>query len=216
MGSIMSADTGASSTPQLFVDACRFMMPKLMDDFGFSELDAAAIMGNAGHESNGGRSMQEKAPKAGRGGRGLFQWTGPRRVEYEKWLARKGASGDTDWPVVYGFLFRELTGPEKSAVAKTKAAGSLLEKTEAFERAFERADPATVNYASRYLWAQRALAAYRSRPQPQPPAPPAPTLAEAHRRIAALEDRLTRVEEALAMQAVVPVKPEQVATETPP
>ena len=63
----------------------REMAPRLMrlliEDFNLTVTDAAAIMGNGGHESLGFTKLQEMKPtvKGSRGGWGLMQWTGPRR-----------------------------------------------------------------------------------------------------------------------------------------
>jgi hypothetical protein len=161
------------TAPALFRAACLAWMPKLIADFGFDEFDAAAIMGNCGHESNGLRAMQEVKPtvRGSRGGLGAFQWTGPRRVAFEAWLKRKKAPAN-DLDASYGFLFRELKGPEKAAIAKTKKAVGLDAKAEAFERAFERAG--VKHYPSRKAWAQVALSIYRQAPKPAPAAPAAP------------------------------------------
>lgn len=143
------------------VDAV-WAMDKLIADFGFSVEDAAAIMGNAGHESIGFTTLQEIKPTVAgsRGGYGWFQWTGPRRRLYEDYCSRNKlnpASREAN----YAYLFVELKGSEKAAVAKTKAAVGLQAKTKAFEMAFERAG--VKHYPSRYQWAEKALAAYRDR-----------------------------------------------------
>lgn len=151
-------------------------MKKLMADFGFSELDAAAVMGNAGHESGGLTIFQELRPRSGRGGLGWFQWTGSRRVAFEAYCSRNKLSTHSD-DANYAFLFVELKGREKAAVAKTKAAATLNSKVVAFENAYERAGVKA--YASRQKWAGIALAAYKKAPAPKPPTqptvpPPAP------------------------------------------
>jgi hypothetical protein len=141
--------------------------PRIMRDliaepgFGFGVYDAAAIVGNAGHESGGLEKMQEIAPvvKGSRGGYGWFQWTGPRRRAFEKWAKAKGLSVDS-YEANYGFLVHELRGPEKSAVAKTKAAKTLDAKVKAFELAYERAG--VKHYPSRNRWARRALELYEA------------------------------------------------------
>jgi hypothetical protein len=113
-------------------------MRQLIADFDFTVEDAAAIMGNAGEESAGFTKMQEVSPRGGRGGLGPFQWTGPRRVEYEKWCKRKGWA-PSSFEAAYSFLWRELHGDEKKAVAAVKNADTLEAKVIAFERNFERA-----------------------------------------------------------------------------
>lgn len=156
------------SIPKRFTDLAPQYMRLLMKDFGFSAEDAAAVLGNAGHESLGFTVMQEIHPRSGRGGLGWFQWTGPRRVAFEAFL--KGRS-PSDPYLNYGMLFRELTGAERGAVAKTKAAVGLYGKVIAFEEAYERAG--VKNYPSRYAYAQAALSAFRAS-EASPPAPPLP------------------------------------------
>ena len=64
-------------------------MARLMADFDCTAEDAAAVFGNAGHESAGLEKLQEIRPTVpgSRGGWGWFQWTG------DKW------AGATD-PVI--------------------------------------------------------------------------------------------------------------------
>lgn len=157
-------------------------MDKLIKDFDFSVEDAAAIMGNAGHESLGFETLQEIKPvvPGSAGGFGWFQWTGPRRRLFEAYCSRNKLD-KTSREANYAYLFVELKGSEKSAVAKTKAAVGLEAKTKAFEMAFERAG--VKHYPSRYSWAKKALAAYNARQKPSeaptvpveaPPATPVP------------------------------------------
>ena len=136
-------------------------MALLMQDFRFDELDAAAIMGNLGHESGGLTKFQEINPTVpgSRGGYGWAQWTGPRRLAFEAYCRRNGLDPKSD-KANYGFLFVELKGTEKAAVAKTKAAVGLEAKVKAFELAYERAGHKA--YASRLKWAQRALDAWNA------------------------------------------------------
>ena len=87
-------------------------MDKLIADFGFSVEDAAAIMGNAGHESIGFTTLQEIKPvvKGSAGGFGWFQWTGPRRRLFEAYCKRNGLN-PTSREANYAYLFVELSGP---------------------------------------------------------------------------------------------------------
>lgn len=149
----------------VFKEKAPVYMRKLMQDFGFSVLDAAAIMGNAGHESGGLTQFQELKPTAGRGGFGWFQWTGPRRVAYETYCKKHGYDPKAD-ETNYKFLFVELKGPEAKAVARTKAAKDLNSKVRAFEQSYERAG--VKGYASRYSYAKMALEAYNALPPPAP------------------------------------------------
>ena len=139
--------------PAIFRRAVLEWTPKLKADFGFGDDDAFAILGNAGHESNGLQTMQEVKPTSGTGGLGAFQWTGPRRRTFVEWLRRKKAATN-GLDASYGMLFRELKGPESKAVAATKRAVGLDAKVEAFEKAFERAG--VKHYPSRKKWARVA------------------------------------------------------------
>lgn len=136
-------------------------MEKLIADFSFSPEDAAAVLGNAGHESAGFTRMQELKPtvKGSRGGYGWFQWTGPRRRAFEAYVNRNKLDINSR-EANYAFLWVELNGDEKGAVAKTKAAKGLEAKVKAFELSFERAG--VKHYPSRNEWARKALAAWNA------------------------------------------------------
>lgn len=145
-------------------------MAQLISDFTITPEDAAAIMGNAGHESGGLVTLQEIKPTVpgSRGGYGWMQWTGPRRRAYEAYAARTGknpAADDTN----YAYLFLELKGIEGTegrAIGKLKAAKGLDAKVEAFEKAFLRAG--VKHYPSRKRWAAIALEEWNKRPVPAP------------------------------------------------
>lgn len=177
----------------LFTDKAPPIMVTLMADFGLTKTDAAAILGNLGHESGGFKLFQEQKPlvPGSKGGFGWAQWTGPRRREFEAYCARNSLDPKSD-RANYGFLFVELTGAEKRAIAALKSATGLEAKVKAFEAAFERAG--VKHYDSRNSYARQALAAYEalekagrlvplfpvpSEPVPAPPAPvptPAPPM----------------------------------------
>lgn len=131
-------------------------MRKLMADFDLSDLDAAAVFGNAGHESKGLTDDQEDKPvvPGSRGGRNWMQWTGPRRRELEDYCKRNKLDPDSD-EAAYKFLFVELKGPENKALRALKKAITLKEKVIAFEVAFLRAG--VKHYPSRLEWAEIAL-----------------------------------------------------------
>lgn len=161
----------------LFREKCREFMPKLMADFDLTVEDAAAIFGNLGHESGGFRTLQEKKPMipGSRGGYGWAQWTGPRRRKYEAYCARNKLDPASD-KANYGYLFVELRGAEKAAIASVRRAKGLRRKVEAFELAFERAG--VKHYDSRETWARVALAAAQEAKlperQPDDPGPETP------------------------------------------
>jgi tail lysozyme len=144
----------------------------LMRDFSFDIADAAAVMGNAGHESRGLTAMQEERPRGGRGGWGWFQWTGSRRRKFEEYCARNGLDPTSD-EANYGFLVVELKGSHKSAVGETKRARGLAEKVKAFELSFEKAADDAKHYPKRIEWAEWAVKAWNASGQsaPQEPSP---------------------------------------------
>lgn len=159
-------------------------MRQLLKDFPeLGELDAAAIFGNAGHESKGLTDDQEDAPtvKGSRGGLNWMQWTGPRRRAMEAYAARNVMDPTSD-EVAYKWLFLELKNEEKKAIPALLAAKTLADKVVAFEKAFLRAG--VKHYPSRQKWAEIALEELRRpavvaptplpRPKPLPGAEPAP------------------------------------------
>jgi hypothetical protein len=156
-------------------------MALLLQDFPMLDvLDAAAVFGNAGHESKGLTDDQEDAPvvKGSRGGANWMQWTGPRRKDFESYCTRNDLDPDSD-DAAYKWLFLELKGAEKKAIPSLIAAKTLKTKVEAFEKAFLRAG--VKHYPSRLKWAEIALDAFgdtSAAPAPQPapiPAEPLPS-----------------------------------------
>lgn len=138
-----------------------WLMGLLLADFPeLSVLDAAAIAGNGGHESNGFTTLQETKPvvPGSRGGWGWFQWTGPRRRAFEAYCQRNGKDLRSD-QANYDWLFVELKGAEGiKAIPRTVRAKRLEDKVKAFELAFLRAG--VKHYASRTAWARIALDAW--------------------------------------------------------
>ena len=134
-------------------------MDMLMADFGFTDVEAAAVFGNFGHESWGFTAFQELEPvvPGSRGGFGWAMWTGPRRRDFEAYAKRNGLN-IRDHLTNYKFLFNELKGPESRAVSAIKKVHGLRAKTTEFEKKFERAG--VKHYNERVEWAEIALAAY--------------------------------------------------------
>lgn len=135
----------------------------LMADFDLTLEDAAAVIGNAGHESGGFKSLQEIKPlvPGSKGGYGIMQWTGPRRREYEAYCKRNNLVA-SDMETNYKFLFVELKGPEGHVLPKLQAANGLEAKTELFMRVFLR--PGIPHLTARIYWAKRAVEAYKANP----------------------------------------------------
>lgn len=134
----------------------------LMKDFSLSVEDAAAIVGNAGHESGGFKSLQEIKPlvKGSRGGYGIMQWTGPRRREAEAYWERNKLV-PSDMMSNYKFLYVELSGPEGKVLPKLRATVGLDKKVEVFSSVFLR--PGIPHMDSRKVWARRALEGWNNR-----------------------------------------------------
>jgi len=89
----------------------------LKADFGLNDVQAAALVGNLVVETGNFRSLQEKDPtvKGSRGGYGIAQWTGPRRVAYESWAEQNSLPLDS-YEANYGFLKEELTNRQSGGI----------------------------------------------------------------------------------------------------
>jgi hypothetical protein len=150
---------GISLMTAIFKAKVPTLMRQFMADFKCTKEDAAAVFGNAGHESGGFTQMQEIKPTmpGSRGGFGWFQWTGPRRKAFEAYCSRNNLSPTSD-KANYGFLWVELHGSEKAAVSRLRNAKTLRDKVIEFELAYERAG--IKHYDSRVRWANLALGAY--------------------------------------------------------
>jgi len=113
----------------------------LMADFGFTRPQAAGVVGNLDHESDGFRGLQEYNPtvKGSRGGYGYAQWTGPRRRQFEAWAAEQGHSDLSTYAANYGFLKYEMTQTwEKRAVGRVKQTSTAAESARVFQDTFLR------------------------------------------------------------------------------
>ncbi len=143
-----------------FLERCAELGPRLMRDLGLTELQAAGLLGNLGHESGGFQVLQERHPvgKGSRGGWGLAQWTGPRRRAMEAWCRTRGLD-PADPEANYGYLCAELRGSEAEALVALKRTATLESATQTFCALFER--PGIVALDSRLAWAHRALAGLR-------------------------------------------------------
>ena len=143
-------------------------MPRVMKDLGLDANQAAAAFGNLGQESGGLQpGLQERDPKSGIGGKGWGQWTGPRRVAFDKYLKETGQSEFND-EANYQFFLKEARGNYKHAIEKLKTAKDLKDGVFIFERAYEGSgdvdkDTGKIikpeNYKIRYDYASRALSA---------------------------------------------------------
>lgn len=120
-----SATANGSTIPQT-ADAQKLRQG--MIDRGLPEHVADGFLMNFQDESGLNPGINEKAPlvAGSRGGYGLYQLTGPRRVAYEKFAADRGVSPDST-DAQLDFLMTELQGPEARAaqsIFSAKDAGS--------------------------------------------------------------------------------------------
>lgn len=165
-----------SNAEQVFRAKAPGIMDRLLSDFPIEVQAAAAIVGNAGHESLGFTAMQEFKPvvPGSKGGWGWMQWTGPRRRAFEAYCKRTNKDPASD-DANYAWLFLELKGvegTEGAAIGKTQAAVGLEAKVIAFEKAFLRAG--VKHYDSRLRWAQIAMAAWEAKKTAPATPKPAP------------------------------------------
>lgn len=108
-------------------------------DRGLSPVMAEGVMMNLRDESGFDPGINEAAPvvPGSRGGFGLAQWTGPRRVALEQYAAQTGRPVD-DVGAQLDFLMTELHGPEAAAYRSMMNAGSEGEAAAAFAKNFLR------------------------------------------------------------------------------
>jgi hypothetical protein len=159
-GPTVATSTSLGDVGGTFDTRAPALVRQLISDFGFADFQAAAIVGNIGHETAGFRHLQEIMPvSGGRGGFGYLQWTGARRANFEKFCQDRNlepASAEAN----YAFMKHELQTTENKAVVAVKAATSIEQATQDFEQNALRVS--VKNYESRIRWARRALALSQS------------------------------------------------------
>lgn len=144
-----------------FEDMAPTLMGKLMTDFQLNSLQAAAILGNLGHESAGFTAYHQFGMAEGKGGYGWAQWDGGRRDAFLKWCTEHKKGWDSD-EASEAFLWIELGGPEgKGALPSLRKQTELGTAVEDFEKRFERAGVKA--YKSRKSWARKALDAFNTK-----------------------------------------------------
>lgn len=109
---------------------------------------ADAFVMNLQDESGLNPGINERNPvvPGSRGGFGLAQWTGPRRVALERFAAERGTSVD-DMNMQLDFLMTELSGPESAAASAILSAPDTPTAANAILTKFLR--PAPENVAKR-------------------------------------------------------------------
>lgn len=100
---------------------------------------AQGMVANMKAESNLQTGINEINPvvPGSRGGFGLNQWTGPRRVAYEQFAAQRGAPLD-DLQTQLDFTMFELQGPEKAAFTALQGATNPFEAAQIYSDQFLR------------------------------------------------------------------------------
>lgn len=106
---------------------------------GLSLPVAQGIVANMKAESNLHPGINEIAPvvPGSRGGYGLNQWTGPRRVAYEQFAAERGAPLD-DLQTQLDFTLYELQGPERAAYTALQGVQDPIEAARIYSEQFLR------------------------------------------------------------------------------
>ena len=110
----------------------RGMPPHIADGFVMNFKDESGL--------NPGINEADPVVPGSRGGFGLAQWTGPRRVALEKFAAERGAS-PADTNVQLDFLMTELQGPEAGAARSILAADDAGSAAAAIATDFLRPAP---------------------------------------------------------------------------
>ena len=100
---------------------------------------AAGIAGNFAVESGFDPGINEIAPvvEGSRGGYGLAQWTGPRRVQYEAYARDRGSALD-DLDTQLDFLLWELDNTERRAGEALQGAETAEDAARIFSEKFLR------------------------------------------------------------------------------
>jgi hypothetical protein len=106
---------------------------------GLSLPVAQGIVANMKAESNLQPGINEIAPvvPGSRGGYGLNQWTGPRRVSYEQFAAKRGAPLN-DLQTQLDFTMYELQGPERAAYTALQGVQDPIEAARIYSEQFLR------------------------------------------------------------------------------
>lgn len=135
----------------------------LSSDLNLTLFQAAGLMGNLGFESGGFAGLQEIKPivKGSRGGLGIAQWTGPRRVAFETWCTKNNLSPLSN-EGNYGYLLVELRGVYSDTIKALQKTPTLEAAVFSVGQTYERPSGTTPGhlpgYDDRLVWARRALA----------------------------------------------------------
>jgi hypothetical protein len=105
----------ATPLPQTTSDAQEYYIREF-GKRGFSRPVAEGIVAGMGSESGLDPSINERNPTVpgSRGGFGLYQLTGPRRIAFERWASENGKNVNDDQAQI-DFMMTEFAGPERKA-----------------------------------------------------------------------------------------------------
>jgi hypothetical protein len=142
----------------LFLQKAPGVMKDLMRDFPeLTEMHAAAILGNIGHECGGFHILHQKRMPEGRGGYGWCQWDDRRKIFFE-FAKSEGLDWRSD-EANYGYLVHELKNTSEKIVLPALTRETTLEgAVTTFDEIYERSG--VKNLPSRNRYAQLALAAF--------------------------------------------------------
>lgn len=153
----VEASAVASADDALFLQKAPGIMRDLIRDLpGLTRIQAAAILGNIGHECGGFTTLHQIGMAPGRGGHGWCQWDGSRRKAFLAFASGLGLDWRQD-EVNYRFLVQELRGPERNALTSLLRQTKLEAAVEDFDAKFERSGVKHMDRRIRY--ARLALAA---------------------------------------------------------
>jgi Phage tail lysozyme len=142
---------------ELFIQKAPGVMKDLIRDFrDLTAEQAAAILGNIGHECGGFHELHQQGVADRQGGYGWCQWDGGRRDEFLNFAGDNWISDDVN----YSFLTQELRGSEKKHFEAMKQENTLEGAVIVFDKLFERSGKP--NLPSRLRYAQLALEAYKN------------------------------------------------------
>ena len=145
---------GPMNLPQGTVARGGAITQRLASDLNLSPDQASGITGNLQAES-GLRAINEKNPlvAGSRGGFGWAQWTGPRRVAFEKYARDNNLDPKSD-EANYGYLKKELQSAEYAPMLKQlgqlKGPDAARASAALFEKLFERPKVSNAGVRGRY------------------------------------------------------------------
>lgn len=138
-----------------FDEMGHLMMNRYTKELGLTSFQAAALTGNAYHETGGFKYMDEQNPKVkgSAGGINLFQFTGLkkglRRSNFEKFAAAEGLD-PRDYKTGLTFSIYELTkGDQKNVLRMLRKTKTAEEANQIIVEEYLRPDPKTMKMKER-------------------------------------------------------------------